>query len=339
MVKLKDVAKRAGVSEATVSLVLNERPGVNENTRKRVFQVAEELGYTPNAIARNLATRRSWTIGLVVTDINNPFFGTLTKFADHFVKAKDYGLILSLSEDEVEKEDAIIEDFIGKMVEGIIVVPTLHHLRRDFEIYKRLEAHSIPFVLLSSYYPGLPAECVMADLAQGAYLLTRHLLDSGRRDIRFLSVEDLEVVPAAERLKGVRRAMHEAGLSFDTTMVLRAADATYEAGYEAVRSSLSGGAPEAIVAMNDIMALGASRAVMEAGLSIPGDVAVAGYDDLIYAQLAQVPLTTVRQDIETICSRGVERLFSLIDNGVEDSSGSRTLVETALIIRDSTTKK
>lgn len=336
MVKLKDVARKAGVSEATASLVLNNRPGVNKETRKRVLHAAEELGYTPNAIARNLATRRSRTIGLVVTDINNPFFGALTKFVDHFVKEQEYGLILSLSDDEEGKEDTIIQDFIGKMVEGVIVVPTIHHLRRNFESYERLKAHSIPYLFISSYYPGLQAECVMANLAQGSYLLTRHLLEAGRRDIRFLAVEDLEVVPAAERLRGVRRAMHEAGAPFDSAMVIRAAEATYEAGHEAVRKALAQGAPEGIMAMNDIMALGASRAVMEAGLTIPGDVAIAGYDDLVYAQLAQVPLTTVRQDIETICRQGVERLFSLIESGGAESPSQPSLVETALVAREST---
>lgn len=336
MVKLKDVARKAGVSEATASLVLNNRPGVNKETRKRVLQVAEELGYTPNAIARNLATRRTRTVGLVVTDINNPFFGALTKFVDQFVKEQEYGLILSLSDDEEEKEDAIIQDFVGKMVEGVIVVPTIHHLRRSFESYKRLEAHSIPYLFLSSYYPGLRAECVMADLAQGSYLLTRHLLEAGRRDIRFLAAGDPEAVPAAERLRGVRRAMHEAGAPFDSAMVIRATEATYEAGYEAIRKSLTQGAPEGIMAMNDVMALGASRAVMEAGLRIPGDVAVAGYDDLVYAQLAQVPLTTVRQDIGTICRRGVERLFSLIDGGGEERVAEPALVETSLVVREST---
>ncbi|MFP4408957.1 MAG: LacI family DNA-binding transcriptional regulator, partial [Spirochaetaceae bacterium] len=145
MVKLKDVAQKAGVSEATASLVLNERPGVHRETRKKVFQAAEELGYTPNAIARNLATRRSRTIGLVVTDISNPFFGNLTKYVDQFVKERGYGLILSLSEDDLSKEDGILQDFVGKMVEGIIIVPTLSRPRREAATFDRLRRLSVPF--------------------------------------------------------------------------------------------------------------------------------------------------------------------------------------------------
>ena len=112
MVKLKDVAHRAGVSEATASLVLNDRPGVNARTRERVFKAANDLGYTPNSIARNLATRRSRTIGLVVTDIGNPFFGALTKQVDRCVKSRGYGLILSLTDDDIAKEDAVIQSFV-----------------------------------------------------------------------------------------------------------------------------------------------------------------------------------------------------------------------------------
>ena len=112
MVKLKDVAHRAGVSEATASLVLNDRPDVNARTRERVFKAANDLGYTPNSIARNLATRRSRTIGLVVTDIGNPFFGELTKQVDRCVKSRGYSLILSLTDDDIAKEDAVIQSFV-----------------------------------------------------------------------------------------------------------------------------------------------------------------------------------------------------------------------------------
>lgn len=336
MVKLKDVARKAGVSEATASLVLNERPGVHRETRKRVFQAAEELGYTPNAIARNLATRRSRTVGLVVTDISNPFFGTLTKCVDQFVKERGYGLILSLSEDDLSKEDAILEDFVGKMVEGIIVVPTLSRPRREAAAFDRLRRHSVPFVFASSYYPGVQADYVMGDLAQGSYRLTQHLLQAGRRKIRFLTVEEIEVVPVAERLRGVRRAMEEFGIPVDDAMVVPCPEATYQAGYDGAREILREGVPEAVMALNDIMALGALRALLDEGYRVPEEIVVAGYDDLIYSQIAQVPLTTVRQNIEEIARRAVDRLLELMKGERSESSGTPILVETELITRVST---
>ncbi|MFP4302966.1 MAG: LacI family DNA-binding transcriptional regulator [Spirochaetaceae bacterium] len=336
MVKLKDVAQKAGVSEATASLVLNERPGVHRETRKKVFQAAEELGYTPNAIARNLATRRSRTIGLVVTDISNPFFGNLTKYVDQFVKERGYGLILSLSEDDLSKEDGILQDFVGKMVEGIIVVPTLSRPPREAVAFDRLRRLSVPFVFASSYYLGVQAECVMGDLAGGSYLLTRHLLQAGRRRIRFLSVEELEVVPVAERLRGIRKAMEEWGVPVEDALVVPRPEPNYEAGYAGARELLRAGPPDAIMAMNDIMALGALRALLDEGCRVPDEVVVAGYDDLIYSQIAQVPLTTVRQNIEEIARRAVDRLFELMKGGSSDAPETPILVQTELITRIST---
>ena len=336
-VKLIDVAHDAGVSEATASLVMNGRPGVNKNTRKRVFESAERLGYKPHPIARNLATRKSNTVGLVVTDISNPFFGALTSFVNRFVKENAYSLILSVSDDDILKEDEILEDFIGKMVEGIIIIPALHSPRTDFSTYKRLDKLSIPYVFATSHYTGMDADFVMADLAQGAYLLTRHILQSGVREIRVLGVQRREAVPVSDRLSGIRKAMEEKGLPFRESILLPVEDATYEMGYWAVRDLLDREAPEAILAINDIMALGAYRAIREKGYRIPEDILVAGYDDLVFSQVAGVPLSTVRQDIEDISHLAVNRLFSRINRDAGNDI-LRQYVKTTLIIRDSTSR-
>lgn len=339
MVKLKDVARAAGVSEATASLVLNKRPGVKSYTRERVMQAAATLGYTPNAIARNLATRRSKTIGLIITDINNPFFGALAKSVDQYVQDSGYGLILSVSEDELHKEDAIIEDFISKMVEGIIIVPTLHHLRREFDSFERLKALSIPHVFVSSHYPAYCGDYVMADLSRGSYLLTKHLLRQGYGKIRFLATNDLEVVPVAARFAGISEAMEEEGLRFDESMVIYASDPTFNAGYEAMKTHLQTDRPDAVMAMNDIMALGAQRATLEAGLSVPDDVAVVGYDNVIYSRISEVPLTTVNQNIEDMCKSAVRRLFSHINGRTPDESPGIQLIEPQLVIRQSSDRR
>jgi LacI family transcriptional regulator len=162
MIKLKDVARRARVSEATASLALNRKKGVNALTRDRVLKAAEVLGYTPNTIARGLATRRTHTIGLVVTDIENPFFGSVTRFVDEFVRERGYTLVLSVSNDELELEERIISYFIGKRVEGAIVIPTIS-LRQDFSCFANLQRHKIPLVQATTYYPGLESGCVMTD--------------------------------------------------------------------------------------------------------------------------------------------------------------------------------
>ena len=189
MTKLSDVAQRAGVSTATASLVFNNRPGVNATTRRTVMRAAAELGYVPNNVARSLATNKSQTIGLIVTDIENPFFGCLTRYIDEQARRNRFSVLLALSRDDPELEDQIIKTFIGECVDGIIVVPT-QFARREFSSYEILRKRGLPFVFSTTYYPGFDGDCVMADLELGSYRLTRYLLELGHRDIAFLAGAD-----------------------------------------------------------------------------------------------------------------------------------------------------
>jgi len=315
LVKQKDVAALAEVSTATVSLVLNEKPGVNEGTRRRVLQAARALGYTPNSIAQRLATRRSRTIGLIVTDIENPFFSAVTRHVDAYTKAAGYGLILEISDDDLGREQASIEDFIAKRVEGLIIVPTLHTLREDFSAFERLQAAGIPYLFLTSYYPGHRSHCVMTDLERGAYLVTRHLLRLGHRDIVLLALDDTRVVPAALRIAGFKRALAQARCAFDPRMLVRCSLPNYRNGHEKTALLLRKRKPDAVMAINDLMALGATRAIREAGYAVPDDVAVAGFDDVIFASISEVPLTTVRQDVPEMCRLATEHLLALLELG------------------------
>ena len=335
MVKLKDVAAAAGVSQATASLVLNNRPGVNAQTRARVLAIAKRLGYAPNPLARNLATRRSHTIGLVVTDIENPFFAALTRHLDVYVKEHGYGLILSLSSDDVVKQNQIVEDFVGKMVEGVLIVPALHDIGRRFHAFKKLDASGVPYVFVSSYYPGFPADCAMADLTRGSCDMANHLLDCGHRDIVFLSVEDDTVIPAATRIDGFRQALSDRSLTFSDRMIVRARHPDYQSGLDATRLLLGQRKPDAIMAMNDILALGAVRAIVDRGYRIPADIAVAGYDNVIYSSISQVPLTTVYQDLDRMSHDAVDMLFRRI-SGDRSDHPLLQLVRPELVVREST---
>ncbi len=312
MVKLKDVAASAGVSTATVSLVLNNKPGVNIQTREKVFRASRELGYTPNSIAQRLATQRSRTIGLIVTDIENPFFASITRYLDSFIKAAGYSLIFEITNDDLESEERSIRDFIGKMVEGIIIIPTLRKLREDFSIFDRLRALGIPQVFLTSYYPGYDCNCVMTNLEKGSYLVTKHLISLGHRDIVLLAPFDTRVVPAALRIAGFARALKASGYTFKNDMIVRCREPNFRNGYEKTASLIRKRKPDAIMAINDILALGAKRAIGEAGYTIPDDIAVAGFDDVIFASISELPLTTVKQDVPEMCRLAVHELMTLL---------------------------
>jgi len=333
MVTLKEVALRAGVSEGTASLALNRRPGVKEETRQRVLTAAREMGYSPNRIARSLAMRKTHTLGLVVTDIENPFFGSVTRFVDEYVREAGYSLILSVSNDDSQLENAILHNFISNRVEGVVIVPTLT-FRRDFQPFKALQSHRIPFVFATAYYPGFAADCVMTDLEEGSYKLTRYLIEMGHRNILLLATEDVQMGQSALRIAGYQKAFSEIGVKPAPEAVVRCKHPDFYNGYSKTREILKNGHPDAITAINDVLALGSRKAVQEDGLSIPEDISVAGYDDVIFSSLSQSPLTTVRQAIPRICKESVNLLLDRIHG---DRGPLRTVrIGPELMVREST---
>ncbi len=335
MIKLRDVAKRARVSEATASLALNRKKGVNALTRDRVLKAAAALGYSPNSIARGLATRRTHSIGLVVTDIENPFFGSLTRFVDEFVLERGYTLVLSVSNDELELEEKIVSYFIGKRVEGAIIVPTIAR-REDFSCFRDLQRHKIPIVLTSTYYPGVQCSCVMTDLKKGSYQLGKYLVGLGHRDILFLASHDRTVPVSSLRIEGLQSALVEANAPSHHLQVMECERASFSCGHDVTLKALEDRRPDAIVAINDITALGAQRAVREMGFSIPRDVSVCGYDDVIFSRISEIPLTTVKQDIEQIGKKTVETLFERIKGKSSLDNARIHKIQPELVVRQST---
>lgn len=333
MIKLKDVARKAKVSEATASLVLNRRKGVNPETRERVIAAARELGYTPNSVARGLAMRRTRSIGLVVTDIENPFFGSVTRFVDEFVLSRGCTLVLSVSKDDLALEDTIISYFIGKRVEGVIIVPSIFR-RTSFTCFEDLNRHKIPFVFATTYYEGVNGDCVMTDLKKGSYQLASYLTGLGHRDVLFLASHDRTMPVSSLRIDGVQKAFADAGLPPEGVRVVECDRASFSCGYAATKAALKRHMPDAIIGVNDIVALGAERAARDAGCSIPSDLSVCGYDDLIFSRISEIPLTTVKQDVEKLCRKTVDVLFERIQ-GADDPPRIRR-IPPELVIRDST---
>jgi LacI family transcriptional regulator len=333
MYKLSDVAERAGVSTATASLVFNNRPGVNEKTRKRVLSAASELGYVPNNVARSLAMNRSQTIGLIVTDIENPFFGSLTRYIDEHARKNKFSLILAMSGDDPELENRIIENFISECVDGIIVVPT-QLARTDFGIYEVLRERGIPVVFSTTYYPGFEGDFVMTDLGLGSFRLTKYLLDLGHRDIAFLVSADRNAPISKLRIGGFERAYAESGLLYDPARIIQCARPDFQSGYVESSRLIEGRCPDAVIAINDILALGAQKAFKERGFSIPKDISLAGYDDVIFSSISDIPFTTVRQNIPEIARLSVELIVGRIV-GIPQQE-HQILITPELVVRDTT---
>jgi len=331
-VTLKDVAQKAGVSEATVSLVLNDRPGVNPKTRARVLALAHELGYSPNAIARSLAMNKTRTIGLVVTDIENPFYGSLVHFLSEQAQKQNYSLLIAVSGDEIEKEDAIINVFLSRQVDGIIIIPS-QNIRTNFHIFEMLKKRKIPFVFAISYYPNYDDGFVMSDYSTGSYKLTKYLLSLGHRKIVHLTGPNLKAPLNKERIKGYEQALDEYHIS-ENSQILCCSKADFFSGYQVVKQVLEESKPDAIIAINDILILGARKAISEAGYTVPIDISIAGYDDVSFASIIEAPLTTVKQNIEEIARLTIDLVIKKIESLPIDQS--RLLVQPELIIRDTT---
>lgn len=332
-VTLTDVARLAKVSVSTASLALNNKSRVGKDTRERVLEAARKLNYYPNAMARGLITQKSGTIGLVVTDVANPYFGSMTHFIEQAVRERGYNLILGVSNDDMELEKRIVRQFIGQRVDGILLVP-VHKENVDIGHVFELQRLGVPFVFTSCYYPGVNASWVMCDLEKGSYMLTRYLLDTGHRRIMFLSGA-LGAVSFDLRRRGFRTALREAGLSLDERLIGICRSPSFDGGYERTKQQLNDGLhPDAITAINDVMALGSLKAVLEKGFKVPSDISIAGYDDVIFSSISEVPLTTVRQPIREIGEKSVEILTDMIAG--RQGEVMHVSLEPELVIRQST---
>ena len=327
---IKDVARIAGVSIATASMALNGKPGPKEETRSRVLEAAKQVGYTPNASARTLIKGRSGTIGLVVTDITNPFFGMLTDEINRCVSRSGYSLSIGVSGDEPSLEAQAVMRMMEQRAEGVIIVPSASP-DYDLSHLYALKNANIPFVFSTSKYAGIKADCVMCDLQKGSYMLTEHLLSRGHKRIVIITGQR-DTVFSSLRVNGCRKAFKDAGMEFSEEMIIESFP-NYDGGYSAAKDALCL-APDAVMTINDQMAMGVISCFKKSGVAIPDDVSVAGYDDLLYTSILETPLTTVRQPVADIAGRTVETLISLIGGTY---SGADTLyVDPVLKIRETT---
>ncbi len=331
MATLRDVARRAGVSTATVSYVLNGTRPVSPEVEARVWEAVAALQYRPNRVARGLRRKRTHVLGLIVPDSANPFFAEIARGLEDLSFAHDYSLILCNSDGDPVKEQRYLGVLIEQQVDGIALVSagaTPAHLTI-------LQQRGIPFVVVDRELSGLAADCVLADNFQGGYLATRHLLERGHRRIACITGPS-DLTPSADRVRGYRQAMAEVGIEPLEDWVCRG-DFRAESGYHAARFFLQLSPsirPTAIFACNDLMAIGAMRAIGEAGLSIPQDIALVGFDDIVLAAYVIPPLTTVAQPTYEMGRVAGELLLRRIQDRARPPT--RHLLPVRLIVRRST---
>ena len=329
---LEDVARLAGVSRSTVSRVVNEQPSVRDDVRKRVLDVIQATGFHPNVAARNLASQRSWTLGLILPHsvsffFTDPFYPHLTKGIAQACNQYDYTFALFLV-DSKEDEQKIFPRVSRKGLLDGVLVQSGHH--GDQWIIGHLIDAKMPIVVIGRPFRSDNVSYIDKDNINAAYNAVSHLIRSGRKRVGTIT-GPINSTVGIDRKAGYLKALNERNVSVDESLIVES-DFTEAGGYLAMKQLLSA-KPDAVFAASDIMAIGAMRAAREAGVRIPADIAFIGFDDLPIATLSDVKLTTVRQPVLQFGSKAVEVLIDMIENGIDPPR--HIILETELVIRES----
>ncbi|MFA5006687.1 MAG: LacI family DNA-binding transcriptional regulator [Candidatus Izemoplasmatales bacterium] len=329
---IRDIAREAGVSVTTVSLVLNDRPNtVSEATAVRIREIAARCNYVPNHFAVGLVTKKTSTIGLILPDIANTFFAELAKSVDGFCTASGYSMILSNTNNDPAKDLSAVTLLVNRGVDGLIIAFSQDEDKeRSAAFIALLDDLGVPFVALDSWIEGLKCSGVSIHHSKGGQIATNHLIALGHRRIGCITGPRGSYT-AERRLKGYRIALAEANIPYDEAIVA-AGDYRFDGGRNAARVLLDGGVT-AIFASNDLMAYGAYQAVQERGLKVPDDVSIVGFDDLFFSTILPTPLTTIHQSVSELGELAWNLLYArLRQEGLEDEYRQ---LEPHLVVRDS----
>jgi LacI family transcriptional regulator len=331
MIRLKDIAERAGVSIMTVSKALRDAPDISDATKARLRALAGEMGYVPDSLAQGLRTRNSRLLGLVISAITNPVFARMMLAIEERASAAGYELLLAHSLNEPEREAAALRRFIARRVEGILLTP-VYCLGRSAGIYDELQRSGIPTVILGHRAPFCGRFCgVETDDLQGSTLATQHLLSLGHRRIAFLAGPPASPW-ALERLEGYQRALRQADLEPDDRLVF-SAGATIEEGEQAALQLLHEvTGVTAVQAVNDFVAIGAAAVLGRQGIRIPEDMSMIGFGDILMSGYYRVPLTTMHQPKFSLGETAMDLMFRAIRG---ERPESRRL-PVGLVVRSST---
>ncbi len=331
-VTLRDVARRVGVPESTVSRVLGEktRHMVTPAVADRVVAAANDLGYRPNAIAYSLRTNRTFTVGVLIPDLRNPVFPPIIRGIEDVLGAADYTAILANTDNDAARERTIMSRMMARWVDGLIVATARRH---DDQQLARI-AEDIPTVLINRSVDGGAISYIANDDIAGIALTVSHLIGLGHTRIAHVA-GPRELSTGHRRHEGFLAAMREGGLTADADLVAFADSFTEGAGRRAAEALLDGGADfSAIVAGNDLLAIGCFDALAARGLDCPGDVSVTGFNDMPFVDRLRPPLTTVHIPHYEMGAGAARILLEQIEN--PEAPPRTNLLECSLVVRDST---
>lgn len=331
---LEDIARKAGVSRSTVSRVINDEPNVNAGTRELIWNIIRKENFQPNPSARALVRRQTQIIGVVIPTSENIFYTDnnywmqLLAGISQVTRQRNYAMLLWLGSMTGDDEHSLPKVANNRLMDGIIIASLMH----SHPLFKRLLSLPYPFVMIDRPLEHADKiNYVSVDNVAAADVATTHLIALSRRRIAHIS-GDMQIADAHDRLLGYKNALRRAGLPIDDNLIAEGYF-TQQAGYDATRRLLPF-QPDAIFAGSDTVALGALRAVREAGLEVPRDIALVGFDDVDVATHVDPPLTSMRQPLIAKGAAAAELLLDLIQNKVQ--MPQQILMETELVVREST---
>ena len=329
MTSIKDVAKIAGVSTATVSRVLSHSSYVSDEVRKKVLSAVAKAGYRPNRLARNLRVRSSNTIGLIVADIQNPFFTSISRAVQDAAYDNDLNVFLCNTDEDYVKEKIYLELMRDEHAAGIIIAPT----HQTDESIQRILEHDIPCVVIDRELPNADIDTVVINNEEAGYRLTKHLLDTGKR--RICVVAGSGSTTGALRLDGCIRALREYGAGAKSPRIYTV-KASESEGYRVMTDIASGNLScDGVISTNGLLATGIYRKIHELKIRMPEEIAFACFDETLWTRLVDPDITVVRQPTEEIGHAAVELLLRRIKE--EDPGSTRKMMLSAeLVIRHST---
>lgn len=323
---IKEIAEMANVSSATVSKILNGKDKyISEATRQRVLEIVEREGYISNAIAKSLKIKSTSTLGIIIPDVMNLFFSELARGIEDAAERMGYSVILCNSDNKTSKEEKYIQVLQEKMVDGIILTAS------EQSVSNSLKRRNMPMVLLDRdiLIDGNVGRIVV-DNKTGAYDATKYLIKKRCKNIGFISSDNV-VKSSGERLNGYRQALIESNMEVDENKIYLH-NYSIDTGYEGAKKLLENNKLDGICCGNDLIAIGAIKALNEMKIKIPEDVKVIGFDDIQISQYVEPPLTTIKQPIYEMGEEAVKMLISIIEN---KSVGETKVLKTTLVERRS----
>jgi DNA-binding LacI/PurR family transcriptional regulator len=330
IVSLSKVAEKAGVSTATVSRVINNSPSVNPETRLKVQQVIKELKYSPNRVAQRLRNRNvsSNLLGVLIPDIQNPFYVEVLRGIEDVAYENKYALIMCNFAQDQRKEMLYLDILQSESIDGLIAAPTNEHDQKVINLVRK----GLPIVCVDRGLSGVDVDVVLVENRVGAFSAVDHLAKSGYKRIAYIS--GLPQIPSSQqREQGYLDALVANGLPIDRNLI-KYGDSRHESGVKLCEELLNlPDSPDAIFAGNNLITLGALETIHKKGLKIPGQVAIIGFDDMYWSISLNPPLTAVRQPAYEIGKRAAEQLILRIKDPTRSTVS--VILKTELMIRSS----